>query len=60
VIQLVSPFKVVTGVAGNLAGLATLRLEFAALPEPATVALLAAAAGWACRAGVRRLRNVPR
>jgi hypothetical protein len=59
VVQLVSPFRVVTGVAGNLAGLATLRLVFlqAPVPEPETALLLAVAAAFAARAGLRRRRT---
>ena len=45
VVQLVSPFKVTTSVIGNLPGLAVQTLSFSgAVPEPGTLALLAAGA----------------
>ena len=49
---LVSPFKVVVGLVGNLPGLVTMQLHFA-VPEPAGEVMLVLAAG-ALVAGVRR------
>jgi hypothetical protein len=44
VVQLVSPFKVVSGITGNLSGFALQTLSFSGVPEPGALALLVTAA----------------
>jgi hypothetical protein len=58
VVQLVSPFKVTTNVVGNLPGLAVQTLTFSgAIPEPASLVLLATAAAALAALGRRRRRR---
>jgi hypothetical protein len=58
VVQLVSPFKVITSVVGNLPGLATQTLTFAgAVPEPGMLALLGIGVAAVALLGSRRRRR---
>lgn len=59
VIQLISPFKVITNAAGNLPGLATQTLTFVGgtIPEPGTLLLLGSGAVGLALYGRRRLRK---
>jgi hypothetical protein len=58
VIQLISPFKVITNAAGNLPGLATQTLTFTGgVPEPGTLLLLGSGALGLALYGRRRLRK---
>jgi hypothetical protein len=57
VIQLISPFKVITNAAGNLPGLATQTLTFTSVPEPGTLLLLGSGALGLALYGRRRLRK---
>jgi hypothetical protein len=56
VIQLISPFKVITNAAGNLPGLATQTLTFAT-PEPGTLLLLGSGALGLALYGRRKMRK---
>jgi hypothetical protein len=57
IVQLVSPFKVVSGVAGNLSGYALQTLTF--VPEPGTFVLLGLGAAALAGHGLRRRRAGP-
>jgi hypothetical protein len=59
VVQLISPFKVITNAAGNLPGLATQTLTFVGgtIPEPGTLLLLGSGAVGLALYGRRRLRK---
>jgi hypothetical protein len=58
VVQLISPFKVVTNAAGNLPGLATQTLTFlGAVPEPGTLLLLASGVAGLVLHGFRRMQR---
>jgi hypothetical protein len=58
VVQLISPFKVITNAAGNLPGLATQTLTFiGAVPEPGTLLLVGSGVVGLMLYGGRRLRK---
>jgi hypothetical protein len=59
VLQLVTPFKVITSVAGNLSGFALQTLTFTGVPEPGTLLLVGTSVAALVGYGVRRWRAGP-
>jgi hypothetical protein len=58
-VQLVTPFKVITSVAGNLGGFALQTLTFVGAPEPGSLVLVGTSVAALVAYGVRRWRAGP-